>query len=115
VGHKLRNLMIFNVINQSIILCIDYYFKLNGTLYCIVLKLPLSLCYQIKTKNKVMKKLIFAAYTIALVALAPAVFVGYLNSNNTKPVAQKEVKAEKADKVADETSYPTVTLFVAVK
>jgi hypothetical protein len=62
-----------------------------------------------------MKKLIFAAYTIALVVLAPAVFVGYLNRNNATPLAQKEVKVEKADKVADEASYPVVTLFVAVK
>jgi hypothetical protein len=64
-----------------------------------------------------MKKLIFAAYTIALVALAPAVFIGYLNSNNTKPLAQKEIKVEKSDMVAveAETSYPAVTLFVAVK
>jgi hypothetical protein len=73
------------------------------------------LCYQIKSKNKVMKKLIFAAYTIALVALAPAVFVGYLNSNNTTPLAQKEGKVDKTNKVADEASYPVVTLFVAVK
>jgi hypothetical protein len=62
-----------------------------------------------------MKKLIFAAYTIALVALAPAVFVGYLTSNDTTPIAQKEVKVKKADNVADEASYSIVTLLVAVK
>ncbi len=75
------------------------------------------MCYQIKTKNKVMKKLIFAAYTIALIALVPAVFVGYLSGNDTKPLPQKEVKVEKIDKVTVEveTSYPVVTLLVAVK
>jgi hypothetical protein len=64
-----------------------------------------------------MKKLIFAAYTITLVALAPAVFVGYLHSNKTTAVAQKEEKTEKADKVAidAEASYPVGTLLVAVK
>jgi hypothetical protein len=94
-----------------------HYLKLNGTLYCIVLKLPLSLCYQFKSKNKVMKKLIFAAYTIALTALVPLVFVSYLHGNKTTPLTQKEVKGEKAATVTveAEVSYPVVTLFVAVK
>jgi Na+/H+ antiporter NhaC len=75
------------------------------------------LCYQFKSKIKVMKKLIFAAYTIALTALVPLVFVSYLHGDQTAPAAQKEVKVEKAAKttVEAEASYPVVTLFVAVK
>ncbi len=73
------------------------------------------MCYQNKSKQKVMKKFIFAAYTIALVVLAPAVFVGYLTSSNTTPIAQKEMKIEKTNNPEAEASFPVVTLLVAVK
>jgi hypothetical protein len=69
-------------------------------------------------KSKVMKKLFFAIYTISLVALAPAVFAGYLYNGNTATVAKKEVKIEKAKVLAstevEEAGY-AVKMLVAIR
>jgi hypothetical protein len=63
-----------------------------------------------------MKKLFFAIYTISLVVLAPAIFAGYLHSDNKTTVAHTEVKTVKPVITAEaqEAGY-TAALLIATR
>jgi len=91
--------MIINVLYECILLITNYYYKINGTLYCIVLNKYLSLLYQNKNLNnqkfRVMKNLIISIYYGALILLIPALFIGYLyNSDTTNTNQQSTTKAK---------------------
>ena len=69
-----------------------YCFK-DGTMCCMVPSFDISLFYQSnQSKNNVMKKFIFTANVIAIVALVPAVLFGYLHSNTTDVPAKQSTE-----------------------
>jgi hypothetical protein len=56
-------------------------------MYCIVLFSSLALIYQNKQKTPFMKKFIFSASVILLMAMVPAVLVGYLHNTDQHKAA----------------------------